>query len=351
MSAFLHCREEGKPKLVQRAKTVMLRKVTLAAATTGILMLFCNPALLHAADPCDRACLEGYINKVINAMIAHNPSNLMLAKDVRYTENGVELRLGDGLWGTAKARGNYSLYAADPESGQVGLYGTLKENEIMDYIALRVKVDEALITEIEAIIVRPSGTAGSPGQPSPPSTGENMDQKKPRPQFLQTVPAAQRMSREKLIEVANAYFMGLANQTGKFTAPFAKTCERWENGNQSTNQKPNPKTSSGEVDILSLGCEGQQKTGWFAFVTQIRARRFPIVDIERGLVMSFGFFDHNGAVRTYTLPNGKPSPNVIQYPQTIEISELFQIRDGKIDQIEAVINSVPYAMKSEVWDK
>ena len=38
-------------------------------------------------------------------------------------------------------------------------------------------------------------------------------------------------------------------------------------------------------------------------------------------------------------------------PQTIEISEMFQIREDKIDQIEAVINSVPYTMKSEVWDK
>jgi hypothetical protein len=56
-------------------------------------------------------------------------------------------------------------------------------------------------------------------------------------------------------------------------------------------------------------------------------------------------------VREYALPNGKMSKNVITYPQTIEISELFQIRDGKIDQIEAVIKGVPYAMKSDLWDK
>jgi hypothetical protein len=44
-------------------------------------------------------------------------------------------------------------------------------------------------------------------------------------------------------------------------------------------------------------------------------------------------------------------PNILQTPTTIEISELFEIRKGKIDQVEAVINSVPYAMRSEVWDK
>ena len=100
-----------------------------------------------------------------------------------------------------------------------------------------------------------------------------------------------------------------------------------------------------------MGCEDQQKTGWFAFVTEIRNRRFPIVDVERGLVLSFGYFDHNAAFREYPLPDGTVTPNVLSYPQTIQISELFQIRDGKIDQIEAVINSVPYGMKSDVWDE
>jgi hypothetical protein len=308
-------------------------------------------ASAHAADPCDRKCLEGYIDKVLAAMIAHNPEQLMLAKDVQYTENGVKLRLGDGMWGTLSARGKYNLYVCDPEEGQAGFYGTVSENGGMNYIALRVKVYEALIEEIEAIVARPSVVMGAPGQQPQPSAGQLLDQKQPRPQFLQTVPAAERMTRERLIEVANSYFTGLANQTGKFTTPFAKTCDRWENGMQTTNQKPNPNSSYGSVDILSMGCEAQQKTGWFAFVTQIRNRRFPIVDIERGLVLSFGFFDHNAAVREYTLPDGKKSPNVIAYPQTLEISELFQIRDGKIDQVEAVINSVPYAMKSEVWDK
>jgi uncharacterized membrane protein len=38
-------------------------------------------------------------------------------------------------------------------------------------------------------------------------------------------------------------------------------------------------------------------------------------------------------------------------PLTYHIAELFQIRMGKIDQIEAVCNTVPYGMKSEIWDK
>lgn len=313
------------------------------------VIISCTFRPVCAADPCDRACLEGHIDNVLAAMIAHNPDLLMMAKDVRYTENGVALRPGDGMWGTLSARGKYNLYISDPESGQAGFYGTVSENGRMNYIALRVKVCEALIGEIEAIVVRPEGMI--PGEEQSPPVGDVMDQKAPRPQFLQTVPPAKRMSRERLVAVANSYFTGLANQTGRFTAPFAETCERWENGHHTTNQEPNPDIPGSMPDILAMSCEEQQKSGWFAFVTEIRNRRFPVVDIERGMVLSFAFFYHDAAVREYPLPDGTMTPNILTYPQTIEISELFQIRNGKIDQIEAVIHSVPYGMKSEIWDR
>lgn len=303
-----------------------------------------------SADPCNRACLEGYIDQVLDAMIAHTPNQLDLAKDVLYTENGVKLIIGDGMWGTLCTRGNYSLYVSDIKSGQAGFLGTVEENGGLNYIALRVKVYESLIIEIELIVVRPGGMATFNLPPDYVSIGEIMDGKNVRPQFLQTVPPAERMSREELIEIANSYFTGLANQTGNFTAPFAETCERLENGKQTTNREPNPNIPEGG-DILCMSCEEQQKTGWFKFVTEIRDRRFPIVDEERGLVLAFGFFDHDAAKREFPLPDGTMTLNPVSYPQSIEIAELFQIRDGKLDQIEAVINHIPYGMKSEVWDE
>ncbi|MBN2011313.1 hypothetical protein JW960_18355 [candidate division KSB1 bacterium] len=202
--------------------------------------------LANGADPCDRACLEKLIDDLLEAMIAHNPSQLMLARDVRYTENGVELRLGDGMWGTLSTRGKYSIYVSDPETGQVGFYGTVDENGGMNYIALRLKVFELLIEEIEAIVVRPSGMNITPDQKPARPTGQVMDEKKHRPQFLQTVPSTEQMTRTRLTEIANSYFTGLANQTGNFTAPFAKTCERWENGY--------PRQTRNRIPILPKTC-------------------------------------------------------------------------------------------------
>ena len=172
----------------------------------------------------------------------------------------------------------------------------------------------------------------------------------PRPQFLRTVPASARMSRADLTRVADAYFANLQASTGKSSAPFAKTCQRLENGGQTTNLKT-PRPGREAFDVLMLDCEKQQLSGFYPFVTSIRNRRFPIVDRERGIVMAFGFFDHTGAVGDMKLTNGMTVPSPIKAPLTFSIAEIFQIDNGKIDQVEAVIDTVPYKMRSDIWDR
>jgi hypothetical protein len=69
---------------------------------------------------CDRACLEGFVNQYLAALEARDPSKLPLTKNAKYTENGVELKLGDGMWGPIVKMTDYKLYFADPKAGQVG---------------------------------------------------------------------------------------------------------------------------------------------------------------------------------------------------------------------------------------
>ena len=286
------------------------------------------------------------VDKYLAALVAHDPGQLPLAVNVRFTENGQELRLGDGLWGTASGPGKYKLYVADPEEGQAGFYGTVMENGAPVLLALRLKVTYGLISEVETIVARASG-----GSTFPPAGKTMEDHGKPRPQFLRIVPAVQRMSRADLLRVANSYFTGLGGNTGRNTAPFARTCLRWENGVQ-TNSNPTLRPAgAGGVNIVAMSCEEQQKSGYFSFVTSIRDRRYPVVDRERGLVLSFAFFEHAGRIKDIKLTSGQTVPSPVRAPLTLEISELFQIDKGKIDQVEAVINSVPYGMRSAVWDE
>jgi hypothetical protein len=99
-----------------------------------------------------------------------------------------------------------------------------------------------------------------------------------------------------------------------------------------------------------LGCEAQQRSGFYAFVTGIRDRRFPVVDQERGVVLSFAYFDHTGAVGDMALTNGMTVQSPFRAPLTFQIAEIFQVDAGKLDQIEAVLNTVPYGTRSDIWD-
>src|SRR5437764_7610298 len=73
---------------------------------------------------CDRACLEGFVDKYLDAVIAHDPKMLPLARGVKFSENGVRLDVGDAHWKTVTGKGTYRLFVTDPEAGQVAFIGT-----------------------------------------------------------------------------------------------------------------------------------------------------------------------------------------------------------------------------------
>lgn len=295
---------------------------------------------------CDRGCLEGFIDLYLDAVVAHDPSRLPMAKAAKFTENGQRLELGDGLWGTASARGAYKLYATDPEAGEAGFFGTIFENGTPAILAVRLKVRERKVTEIETLVAR--GDAGGAHGERGARNLEKMG--RPHPVFLEPVAMAERASREDLIRTANMYFSGLERNDGKGAYPFTEDCNRIENGEQTTNH-PSPQ-AAGRFDVGALGCKAQFESGFFHFVTRIRDRRFVVVDRERGLALAFVFFDHAGNCRPVKLPDGRVLPAGPARPFTWEIAELFKIERGKIRQIEAVIDQSPYGMRSgwSAWE-
>ena len=50
------------------------------------------------AASCNRACLEGFVDRYFAAVIADDPTAVPLAQNVRFSENGQVLPLGEGLW-------------------------------------------------------------------------------------------------------------------------------------------------------------------------------------------------------------------------------------------------------------
>jgi hypothetical protein len=315
-----------------------------AQLLTVVVVLICLGSVpAHAqTGRCDRDCLIGMSEQYLNALAAKDAKRLTLANaNVKYTENGQRLLLSDGLWNSITGRGTYTLHVADQTAGQIVSFATLRENTTPLILAVRLKVDNRRLSEIEAIVARSENGA---------KNLESMG--KPREAFSRLTPAADRMPRAELVRVANMYFSGMQLNDGTGTYPFADDCNRIENGSQATNAagkpgqpRPDPKTATGYSSMWS--CREQFESGLLHFVSRIRDRRYVAVDEERGLVVAFAFFDHDaGASRNFVTPTGRPVTAGPVQPWTWMIAELFKVEKGLLHEIEAILERVPYGMPS-----
>ena len=318
-----------------------------AAAALGIAGLALAPraARAAAASRCDRACLDGFVDQYLAALVAHDPGRLPLTRDVRFTENGQQLVLGDGLWRTITGLGTYRMIVADTAAHRVAFLGSIREAGAPAMLAFDLAVRHHRIAEIETLVQRSARSA------------EGFE--KIGYAWTATIPARDRMSRAALVRVANMYFSGMQQNNGLGVYPFAKSCNRIENGMFTTNRpvppgqkRPNPATA--QRYSAEWSCMEQFKSGLLHFVTRIRDRRFVAVDPERGLVFAFCFFDHSaGNTRTFRIPDGNIVTEGPKQPWTWEIAETFKIEHSKIHQIMAIMNHVPYGMTSgwSTWEQ
>ncbi len=306
-----------------------------AIACAVLLGLTSIPVLAQPtqAPGCDRSCLQGFVDRYLEAMVAHKVSDDLFAREIKFTENGVRLPLGnEGLWLRISARGTYQFYVPDVETQQIAYFGTVHEKErdqtLIDALDLRLKIVDNHIAEVEQLVIRPEGGLTSNGtqEPRPPSTGERVEKMvAPNPVFTEVIPEAKRPSREELIRTANYYFSGLQRNDGKGYYPFTDDCDRYENGNHSTNvPMRNPVTGATEV----MSCRKQFEVALKNVVSRVRDRRFVAVDREHGIVYAFAFFDHENINWTW------------------QLGELFKIQDGKIRRIEAIFHRAPYGINS-----
>ena len=259
--------------------------------------------------------------------------SLPVAAGVTFTENGQRLALGRGLWRTvtkvAAARG---VTVADTAQHQVVTWGMASEAGADVIVGLRLRVEDGQISEIETLVARDPmfGQTDFPPWPSSPS-----------PVFGDVVNPESRASRAELIAAANAYFDGVQDDDADLI-PAADDCLRFENGRQTV---LNP-TAEGYApgsrvhDRLRLGVRDQVRTRDFRYIEEIRDRRYPVVDVARGLVLGCVFFDHPGQLRDADFASSYQQSN------SMMIWELFKVADGLIRRIEAIIGVFPYGMES-----
>lgn len=282
----------------------------------------------------NRAELYAVLDRFLAALNARAPQALDWALGAYHSENNVMLEIGDGVWGTIDRLGEYQLRFADERTGQVGYFGTVIEPIEESAFTLRLAVNETgQMTECEMLIVRQSDSG---------IKFENCRYwDKPILHRLPELPD----SRAEMIRLSDGYFDTLQRNDGTIHTKFHPDCNRVENGVQTTH---NPEFAK-IVPVSALGCEEQFRMGNYRYDDDLRARRFPLVDEQRGLVLAYGFIDHSGRLREYQLTDGRTVKSPVLRPHSFYIAELFKIDNGMIEQIEANFITVPYRMPSP-WD-
>lgn len=254
----------------------------------------------------------------------HDPRLAPIARHVRFTENNVEMAFPDGTWDTVTRELGPALTVCDPQRGQLGLYTTILQNDTPGFLAVRLKVVRRRITEIEHVVSTRRNLSG------PPTPIGDVHGFKHDPDLARRLRPTERLTRARLIAVADGYFATLEHNTGPIrgAARFATDALRKENGLQFT-------------DI-----ETAFRLGYYRFNARVRDRDYFLVDTARGLVMSRAFIDHKGVLDEYTLTDGTRRRSPFREPHTWALLELFKIKGGVITSVETTFTAAPYYMRS-----
>jgi hypothetical protein len=291
-------------------------RVSLFIASISIILGLAAPAT--AAPSCDRECLREIMTKYLDAVIAHNPGNLPVAQNVRFTENCVDAKLGEGIWKTASKLTPYRMDIMDVPQGVVGTHSVIEEGQNTILLLVRLKVVDKKITEIETQVTRlvPGGQFSNP-----------TELKTVRPAMTMIPPKDKLSSREDLIKIGLKYPEGL--KLGSFVkadTPFGSDAYRIENG----------MVMAGKGCMMRPACENI-KTQPIPTLFEITSR-VAAVDEELGIAWIRMDFGKN------SMGFGAEADK-----QSLIVWEFFKIYDGQIHAVEAFMLGMQRSTPSG-WD-
>lgn len=194
----------------------------LRAASAGLAaLLACLGASAASAASCDRMCLRDMITRYVDAVVAHDPTNLPVAAKTRFTENSQDLKLGEGVWKTVTRKGDFRHDYLDVSRQVAAAHVLLYEGETPVLYSVLLRLQDRKIAGVETLVEKVL----------PTSRFQPTELGKPVRGLDDPVPPNGRMTRGQMIKTALTYTQGL--KVGNFTTgktPFAPEAYRVENG-------------------------------------------------------------------------------------------------------------------------
>lgn len=264
------------------------------------------------SSTCGRTCLNAFVDRYLEALIAHDPERVELAPGFRATENGVSVPAGAGLWRSVTDIGAYHIRAIDPVTREAAFLGMLIEGERASPFMLRLEVHRRRVVEAETIIARDAADAPADAELRPGNV---------RRDYADRSDPEDRLPRATLLRVAKTYYDGIEGRSGE-AAPFAEDCQRIDNG-----------LVRPCGDGITPGESGAESAG---------DRRPPLVDEERGIVVTFMRQKHTAASTCAgTAASSTACPSVDMPPTRVEIAEFMRLGDGRIRALDSVRTELP----------
>ncbi len=285
--------------------------------------------------------LLGHLDRYLAALAKNDPSGLPVARTVRFSENGQKLALGRGLWATATRVPDHDyVHVTDEDASQIGWIGVVDEHDRPSVVFVRLAVRDGLIAEVETIVRRPHERLYDPST-----------MREPRSIVFEEIPEGQRTGADEIVRAGQRYFDGLERADGSII-PVTNDCTRFENGTRTVRVVDVSHLSGASALVFPLGVREQVDTGYFSYIDAVRDRRVVAVDVARGLVLMIVVFDHSARRRAVEVRGvGEVElPAYHQSPNSVLIAELFKVRRGLIEHIEAVLEFVPYGMRTG-WEE
>jgi hypothetical protein len=293
----------------------------ISFGTLAVLVALMAGSVLEAKTECNRACLTGFVDTYFKALAANTPGAVPLAATAKVTFNGKIVRLDQAFWDGAE-RTVYRFDIVNERRGDTGTEAViLNADGSKSMYMLRLRVLDGQITEVETIRAN-KGEADRLWDP---------DQlKEVSPALQLSIREADRDSYYGLIAAAEAYWRAFqTNGTPDYhRAPLLVDTKRYENGLQTTGM-----VRDGAYVSAAAGFDAGRFLG-----RNLWDRRYPVVDEERGIVLS---------IVRFGLKEGAKSQSVATSNDRL-VGEFFAVKNGMIQEVHAVLFNLPDAEPS-VW--
>jgi hypothetical protein len=288
----------------------------------GLLLVCCTGGAVAGAQrppaACDRECLRGKVTQLLDALVKHDISGLPVAGTLRVTEDAVAKPLKSvGLVNTVTRLRGFRQDIIDERAGVAGAHVIVEETGAPVLLAVRLKVVDDTLTEIELVATRSraDGLIFNIDGLSAPSAVMNYA---PRPGQLST--------RDEAIKAAlhNPQGLNTAKTFAGVNAPFAPSAYRYENG----------QIMAGPDCTFAPGCQNisTQSLAIFERLGDVQTRVIA-ADERMGIVwlrMAWGVRERGG--------------------DQLTVWEMFKVYDGQIHAVEAFMRILPVERRNGGWE-